>query len=70
MKVFDAIFTISGVIGLIIILGLIMSIPTWFLWNNCFVDAVHGVNQIGIVQAWGLNILAGLLFKSNITKKD
>lgn len=57
------------VLTLVVILGLVMAIPTYLLWNDCLVPAVHGVNEIGWVQAWGLNILFGILFKAEVNKK-
>lgn len=59
-----------GMVSLIVIVGLIMAIPTWLLWNYCLVGAIDGVNQIGFLQALGINILAGILFKTTISKKD
>lgn len=49
---------------LAIVLGLILSLPLMWLWNMCLVGAVSGVNEIGWLQAWGLMILCGLLFKN------
>lgn len=56
---------IVGVIALIVVLGLIMSWPVMMLWNGCLVDAVSGVKEIGWLQAWGILILCGTLFKSS-----
>ena len=61
--------------GILIFVGValiaaLMSIPVWWLWNNCFVGAVNGINEISILQSLGLNILFGMLFRStngNIT---
>jgi hypothetical protein len=39
-------------------------------WNGCFVGAVEGVKEIGWLQAWGLQFLFGLLFKSTGTTKE
>jgi len=39
-----------------------------WLWNNALVGAVNGVNEIGWLQAWGINILSGFLFKSSMSK--
>jgi hypothetical protein len=61
-----------GVIGtvffLAIIVSIIISLPVMLLWNSCLVPAVTGVNEIGWLQAWGLSILAGLLFKTTVSK--
>lgn len=56
---------IVGVIALIVVLGLVMSWPVMMLWNGCLVDAVSGVKEIGWLQAWGILILCGTLFKSS-----
>jgi hypothetical protein len=52
------------VILLIIFAAAIMTIPTKLLWNGCLVPAVDGINNIGYNQAFGLNFLFTILFKS------
>ena len=61
---------ISGGLVLIILLGLIISFPTMLLWNGCLVGAIDGVREITWLQAWGLIILSGLLFKTSVSTKD
>ena len=61
---------ISGGLALIILLGLIISFPTMLLWNGCLVGAIDGVREITWLQAWGLIILSGLLFKTSVSTKD
>jgi hypothetical protein len=39
------------------------------LWNGCLVPATTGINQIGWLQAWGIQFLFGILFKTRISKK-
>ena len=53
---------VSG-IGLLILISFLLSLPVWLLWNGCLVDAVNGVNEITWLQAWGISILCGFLFK-------
>ena len=53
-----------GGILLILIAAVLLALPTQLLWNNCLVPAVDGINQIGFVQALGLNFLFSILFKS------
>lgn len=48
----------------VVIIGLLFSVPVMFLWNGCLVPAVTGLNEIGWLQAWGILILCGLLFKT------
>lgn len=62
---------ISKIVGLVVLslllivgLGLLFALPTMWLWNGCLVGAVSFASPIGWLQAWGLNILAGLMFGS------
>lgn len=56
---------------LVIVIGLLFSVPVMLLWNGCLVPAVTGLNEIGWLQAWGILVLCGLLFKtSTYTRKD
>ena len=59
----NAIFMI---VGIIVTLGLLFSFPVMLLWNGCLVPAVDTIKEIGWLQAWGLMILFGILFKSTI----
>ncbi len=57
----------AGILGfllVIFILGLIFAIPTWFLWN-WLMPAIFDLPTISLLQALGLNLLAGILFKSS-----
>jgi hypothetical protein len=57
------------VVGIVVVLGLLLSYPVMLLWNGCLVPAVDGVKEIGLLQAWGLMILFGILFKTSASKK-
>lgn len=60
------------VIGLaaIVFISFLLSWPVMMLWNGCLVDAVTGVKEITWLQGWGLNILAGIMFKpSTVSSK-
>ena len=59
-----------GAITVIIVFGLIVSLPVMLLWNYCLVGAVAGINEISWLQAWGILVLFGLLFKTHVTTKD
>jgi len=54
--------------GLLLVLGLLWAIPTMLLWDWLMVE-IFGLSTITIWQAWGLNILAGILFKSKSKTK-
>jgi hypothetical protein len=59
------------VIALAALLSLLMSWPTWMLWNGCLVGAVDGVREVTWLQAWGLQFLCSMLFKTTLnTKRD
>lgn len=54
---------------IIIGVGIIMTFPTMLLWNWALAPSINGINEIGLLQAWGINILFGILFKSNNSKQ-
>ena len=63
---------ITAFIGLILVLVLfsfLLAWPVMELWNGCLVPAVDGVREIGWMQAWGLQFLVGILFKTQISNK-
>jgi len=69
--------TFGKVIGLafvsivaVIVIGLLCSLPVMWLWNGCLVAAIPGIKEIGWLQAWGILILCGFLFKPATTSKD
>lgn len=66
----ETVTKIVGVIALVALLGLVLSLPIWLLWNSCLVPAVTGVNEISWLQAWGLQVLVTGLTKSGIETKS
>lgn len=46
-------------------LAFLNCIPTYFLWN-WLMPEIFGLKTISLFQAWGLNFLCGMLFKSSI----
>ena len=67
----DKVFAVIGAgILLMVVLGLLLSLPVMWLWNGCLVPAVSGLNEIGWLQAWGILVLSGLLFKTQASTKD
>jgi hypothetical protein len=57
------------VVGLaaIVLLSFLLSWPVYMLWNGCLVGAVRGVSEVTWLQAWGITVLFGFLFKSSNT---
>lgn len=69
-KLFEALFALMGTIGFLLFLSFLFSWPIYMLWNGCLVGAIDGVKEVSWLQAWGLSMLFGLLFKnSNEGKK-
>jgi len=68
----DKLGTVIGVIlvtvFVVIAFGLLLSLPVMLLWNYCLVGAIAGVNEIGWLQAWGILVLCGFLFKASVSK--
>ena len=62
------IVALVAVVLMIIVLGLIFSLPVMLLWNGCLVGAIAGINSITWLQAWGIMVLFGILFKTSVNK--
>jgi hypothetical protein len=58
---------VVGIVG-VLFLSFLLSWPVFMLWNGCLVGAVAGISEVTWLQAWGLTILCGFLFKSNVSK--
>jgi hypothetical protein len=63
--------SITKIVGVVVlgtllgvVLGLLMSLPVMWLWNGCLVPAINEAHEISWLQAWGILILFGFLFKS------
>jgi hypothetical protein len=69
MNFLEALFTILGGILFLVFLSFLLSWPVYMLWNGCLVGAVNGVNEVTWLQAWGINLLAGFLFKTTVKTK-
>jgi hypothetical protein len=55
-------------IGLIILAALLFTLPLQFLWNWLMTD-IFGLKYITFWEAFGLNMLAGILFRTNVNIK-
>ena len=53
-----------GIAGLLL-LSFLLSLPVYLLWNGCLVGAVAGFSEVSWLQAWGLTVLCGFLFKTS-----
>ena len=73
-NIMDAVVKIIGLlvaaVAVTVFFGLLFSLPVMLLWNACLVAAIPGVKEIGWLQAWGILILCGLLFKPASATKE
>jgi hypothetical protein len=60
---------IAGV-AIVVFVGLLFSLPVMWLWNAALVPAIPGIKTIGWLQAWGILMLCGFLFKPMTNSKD
>ncbi len=65
--VVELIITLIALAIAIVFFGLLFSLPVMWLWNACLVPAIPGIKTIGWLQAWGIMILCGFLFKPSTT---
>jgi hypothetical protein len=70
MKPVEALITVIGGIVFLVFLSFLLSWPVYMLWNGCLIDAIDGVKEVTWLQAWGINLLAGFLFKTTVKTKD
>ena len=59
---------VTGIATLVFI-SFLLSWPVMMLWNGCLVGAVAFVQEVTWLQAWGIQFLFALLFKTTVTKK-
>jgi len=60
--------TIAVIIG-VVIMALIYALPVMWLWNWLCPD-IFGLTELSFLQALGLSLLSGILFKSNISNSS
>ena len=70
----NSISTLIGTVvvglALIVFLSFLLSLPVMLLWDAVIPSIFPGLHEITWLQAWGLNLLCGLLFKSHIKNKE
>ncbi len=60
---------VAVALGTLALIAILMAWPVQYLWNECLITAVDGTHPIGFIQALGLNVLFGILFKANVSNK-
>jgi hypothetical protein len=68
-NVVEALGTFIGIVAAILVVSFLLSWPVMMLWNGCLVGAVEGVREIGWLQAWGLQFMLNLMFKTKTSTK-
>jgi len=53
-------------IVLAVVISFLLSLPVMLLWD-WLMPTIFGLPEITWLQAWGLGLLCGLLFKSHVT---
>jgi hypothetical protein len=60
---------ILTIIGLIMLVAMLFGLPLQILWN-LLMPELFSLPYISFWQACGLNLIAGILFRSNVTIKN
>lgn len=60
---------LAGMIAIVFIIALIASLPLMLLWN-WLMPEIFGLKTITWLQAFGLSMMAGILFGSHRNKSD
>lgn len=63
----ETLLKIIGAVGLFLIVALLVTFPTMWLWN-WLMPTIFGVVKITFWQALGLNLLTGVLFRQTNRK--
>ena len=58
----------AGIVAIAVfaVVSIVAAIPTYFLWN-WLMPTILGVNTITFWQAWGINFLSAILFKTSVS---
>ena len=64
-KVLAIVVVFLGVLVALVAFSALFALPVEWLWNGTLVEVFPSVKQVTFMQAWGLNLLAGMLFKSS-----
>jgi hypothetical protein len=66
----EKLMLLIGTLGILLLISFLLSWPVYMLWNGCLVDAINGINEVTWLQAWGLTVLCGLMFKTTVNHKE
>lgn len=65
----EKLIVVLGGIALVVLFSFLLSWPVYMLWNGCLVGAVDGIHEIDWLNAWGISLLCGFLFKPHTVSK-
>jgi capsid protein len=65
----DKVFVVFAALLFAVAVSFVLSWPVMALWNGSLVGAIDGIKEITWMQAWGISILCGILFKSEVSSK-
>ncbi len=68
-KLTEITIIILGVMALVCIIALLISVPFWLLWN-WLMPQIFGLKSITWIQALGLAVLSGMIFKSTASSSS
>ena len=60
----DILTAVATVIGVIVLVGLLLTLPTLWLWN-WLMPIIFGLKELTFWQAMGVSFLSSILFKSS-----
>jgi hypothetical protein len=67
-KQINTLYIAVGAVVLATVLQLLMAIPFMWLWDTIMPD-LFGLKPISWLQAWGLMIMANIMFRTHIERK-
>lgn len=69
MDLLAKLIIVAAGLAFLLFISFLLAWPVMILWNACLIPAFPEIiSPIGWMQAWGISILCGILFKDNISK--
>ena len=69
MNLLDKLIIVAAGLAIFLFISFLLAWPVMILWNACLIPAFPEIiSPIGWMQAWGISILCGILFKDNSAK--
>ncbi len=55
------------IVGVFVLFAILLTVPTYFLWN-WLMPTIFNLNKITLLQALGVSMLSGILFRTSGSK--